>query len=211
MDRFCSYPMGPKNESCGLILDRLNTTKYCPVHVQNVRNARSDESDSGIPVDSPHAAQFNPPVIVNAKGGKQHKVYGRYNLVSPLAMERVANILENGSINYGPWNWHKIDSMDHINHAIAHIFKYIQGDESEDHLGNAFCRMMFAVDRQMVEDKYQAPYDNTHPEPPREKVPGEEILDPTSTIGYVLNSLSAARITEDEAERLITHIKSRVR
>lgn len=85
-----------------------------------------------------------PEVIVNSKGGKQHKVEGRFDLIPSKALERVAIVLEQGAEKYGENNWQRIDSVDHINHAIAHLFKYLSGDRSEDHLTNTICRALFA-------------------------------------------------------------------
>lgn len=85
-----------------------------------------------------------PEIIVNSKGGKQHKVEGRFDLIPSKPLERVAIVLEQGAEKYGENNWHRIDSVDHINHAIAHLFKYLSGDRSEDHLTNTICRALFA-------------------------------------------------------------------
>lgn len=131
---------------CDITLDDRNLTGRC------YRHQEVDESDPGTPAD------FEP-VIVNKRGGKQHKIDGRYDLISPIAMTKVAKILGEGAEKYGDWNWHKIESTDHINHVLRHIFLYIQGDDREDHLGNALCRMIFAVDRASVEDVHVSPYE----------------------------------------------------
>ena len=108
-------------------------------------------------------------VITNAKGGKQHKIDGRFDLVPSFAQERVAQILENGAKRYGDNNWMSIPMIEHLNHVAFHIVKHLQGDTSEDHLGNMTCRAMFALDL-AVREKLENPWAN---EPP---APGEEIL-----------------------------------
>lgn len=85
-------------------------------------------------------------IIINEKGGKQHKVEGRFDLLPPFALDRIAKILETGAAKYGDWNWTKIPAQDHLNHAINHLFKLVAGDTSEDHAGNAGCRILFLLD-----------------------------------------------------------------
>lgn len=93
-----------------------------------------------------------PEVITNAKGGKQHKIDGRFDLVPSFAQERVAQILETGAKKYGDNNWMNIPMIEHLNHVAFHIVKHLQGDDSEDHLGNMTCRAMFALDLYIREE-----------------------------------------------------------
>lgn len=85
------------------------------------------------------------PVDVNEHGGKQSKVNYAFTQLDPLAMFQLAGILQNGADKYGRDNWKKITTDEHLNHALQHIFAYLAGDEQDDHLGHAFCRMMFAI------------------------------------------------------------------
>ncbi len=85
------------------------------------------------------------PVITNKNGGKQTKLdYGFY-LIDAKAMFKLAEVLNYGAGKYEKDNWRKIPVEDHINHALAHIFAYMAGDEQDDHLSHAFCRLMMAV------------------------------------------------------------------
>jgi hypothetical protein len=92
-------------------------------------------------------------IVTNSAGGKQSKVEGRFDLLPPHALDRIAKILETGANKYGEWNWRNISSKDHLNHAINHLFKYIQDDQSEDHLGNAGCRILFLLDMIFIEER----------------------------------------------------------
>lgn len=83
---------------------------------------------------------------VNAKGGLQSKLTGRYDLLGPKALVRLAGVLGYGATKYAPNNWRAIDEPDHLNHALMHIFHHIGGDRSDDHLGHAFCRLMMAIE-----------------------------------------------------------------
>ena len=84
-------------------------------------------------------------IITNDQGGSQSDIKVRFDLIPAESLEVVASILSAGAIKYGANNWHKIPTADHINHAIAHLYKFLRGDKTENHLGNAACRVLFAV------------------------------------------------------------------
>ncbi len=86
-----------------------------------------------------------PPTVTNAAGGKQSKISTRFDLMPPDALIRIAEVLAKGS-HYGKDNWRLIPKGDHLNHAMNHLAMYLKGDTSEDHLGNATCRLMFAIE-----------------------------------------------------------------
>lgn len=69
-----------------------------------------------------------------------------YHLISPIGMRRLAQTCKEGELKYSAYNWEKgfpIDSL--LNHAIAHIYKFLEGDRSEDHLAHAAWNMMAAM------------------------------------------------------------------
>ncbi|MEH1821916.1 MAG: dATP/dGTP diphosphohydrolase domain-containing protein [Nostoc sp.] len=82
----------------------------------------------------------------NKSGGKQSKVLARMDLVPALAVYCIGTILKAGSDKYGDNNWRLIPIPEHINHAIIHLYAYLAGDTSEHHLGNAACRLLFALE-----------------------------------------------------------------
>ena len=84
-------------------------------------------------------------IVTNEKGGKGSRVHGRYDLIDGKALERLAQVLEEGARKYAPGNWKLVEQHEHINHALAHLCKCEQGDTTEDHLGHAFCRLMMAI------------------------------------------------------------------
>ncbi len=84
------------------------------------------------------------PSTTNKDGGTQSDIPFRCDLFDGPAMLRLAAILKQGANKYGVDNWRKIGCSDHINHAIAHLLGHIAGDSQDDHLGHAFCRLMFA-------------------------------------------------------------------
>jgi hypothetical protein len=101
------------------------------------------------------------PIITNAAGGRQSYTPYRLDLISPTAMLNLGAILALGAERYGEWNWINIPSRDHINHALVHIEQHLAekltgiGD-GEDHIGHAFCRLMFAVHQAHTEELRKA-------------------------------------------------------
>ena len=85
------------------------------------------------------------PIVTNAKGGEQSACPYAFHLLDGDAMFRLASILAYGAERYEPNNWRRIDLKDHLNHALQHIMAYLAGDTQDDHLGHAFCRMMFVI------------------------------------------------------------------
>lgn len=64
---------------------------------------------------------------------------GRYDLLSPHAIHRLALVFEEGAKKYSDRNWERgIPEGDLIDHALRHIFQHMMGDTSEDHIGHAF-------------------------------------------------------------------------
>lgn len=63
---------------------------------------------------------------------------GRFDLLSPIATKRRAQHYENGARKYNDRNWEKgIPLHSFIDSALRHIFAYLEGDRSEDHLAAA--------------------------------------------------------------------------
>jgi hypothetical protein len=93
-------------------------------------------------------------------GAKRSCTKPAYHLFSKIAMERLAKTLAYGSQKYGAYNWEKgLPVSDCLNHAYEHIYEFLDGDrrtEPEiDHLGHAFCNLMFAIDMMTTQPERQ--------------------------------------------------------
>lgn len=95
---------------------------------------------------------------VNELGGKQTQLLVRTDLLPPLALLRVSEILYTGAEKYGVDNWRNIDSSDNLNHALTHVLKTMtlvreSGREEAvvQELSQATCRMLFALDMLLTE------------------------------------------------------------
>lgn len=59
----------------------------------------------------------------------------RYDLLSPYTLTRWAQHMANGAKKYGEGNWEKgIPASRCIASTLRHIFSWVMGDRSEDHL-----------------------------------------------------------------------------
>ena len=67
-------------------------------------------------------------------------------------MLRLGAVLHRGQQKHGEGTWRKETPKHHIEHALTHIYKYLDDDKTESHLDNAFCRLMMAVGTQKGPD-----------------------------------------------------------
>ncbi len=73
---------------------------------------------------------------------------GRFDLISPHAMMRLAKHYENGAKKYEDRNWEKgIPASRCFSSCVRHLFQWLSGDREEDHLAaaawNIFCILDF--------------------------------------------------------------------
>ena len=63
---------------------------------------------------------------------------GRFDLISPFMLKRLAVVYERGAIKYAARNWEKgIPISRCLDSALRHINQFMQGQEDEDHLAQA--------------------------------------------------------------------------
>jgi len=62
----------------------------------------------------------------------------RFDLITPIGLRRLAATCAEGAKKYTDHNWKQgIPASNLINHALRHLFMWLQGDYSEDHLAHA--------------------------------------------------------------------------
>lgn len=60
---------------------------------------------------------------------------GRYDLLSPIVLERLAKLLQRGAIKYKARNWESGMPLSvYMDSGLRHIFKFQEGHRDEDHL-----------------------------------------------------------------------------
>jgi hypothetical protein len=81
------------------------------------------------------------------KGNRGH--YGCLKHICPKTLIRMGKILDSGAVKYGENNWKNIPTQDHLNHALVHIYGFLDGNTDDDHLGHALTRVMFALSMEL--------------------------------------------------------------
>ena len=63
---------------------------------------------------------------------------GRYDLVTPIALRRLAGLYERGAVKYNARNWEKGQPLSvYLDCAMRHMQKHLMGYRDEDHLAAA--------------------------------------------------------------------------
>ncbi len=104
--------------------------------------------------------------VINAQGGQQSRLDCRFDLIDCSAIHAVAKVLHEGVTVHGyeENNWRKIPERDHLNHAVAHIFRHWEGGSGEDNLAHALCRLHMAIGVREEVPSVGSP--DTAPKPP---------------------------------------------
>jgi hypothetical protein len=70
----------------------------------------------------------------------------RYDLISPIGLRALARTYAEGAEKFGAGNWENgMPVTDMLNHAIAHIYNFLGGDRSEEHLAHAAWNLLGAI------------------------------------------------------------------
>ncbi len=85
----------------------------------------------------------------------------RFDLVSPQGLRRLAETYAYGAQKYDDHNWRKgMPFSSLMNHLVTHIYAYLAGDRSEDHLAHSawglFALMEFEETRPELNDLWNS-------------------------------------------------------
>ncbi len=125
-----TYPAG--NESTKYVCSQCSS-KFLISETENFKKLYSIQV-KGVSPDAP--------IVTNEAGGKQSKVEYAFHLCNPLALFKLAEVMQIGADRYERDNWKKIPAEQHYNHLMIHLLAWQAGDKSDDHLGHAMARMM---------------------------------------------------------------------
>lgn len=105
--------------------------------------------------DSGQREQFQTGAVRDAREGK-----GRYDLVSPFALHRLAQVYERGAVKYTDRNWERgIPLSRCLDSALRHINQYRMGMRDEDHLAHAAWNLFAAMHFEALVDAGALPAD----------------------------------------------------
>lgn len=124
--------------------------------------------------DSGERQSFKTGAVRDIQEGK-----GRYDLITPLALKRIADIYERGSTKYGDRNWEKGMPLSRmLDSAIRHIFQHLEGMRDEDHIGQAAWNLLSAIHIEEMIDRGLLPKElNDLPDFTKKEVDLKEMID----------------------------------
>jgi len=83
---------------------------------------------------------------------------GRFDLISPTALRRLARHYENGACKYGARNWEKGQPLSRfIDSAIRHLYNFLEGGRDEDHLAAAAWNALAAIHTETMIERGRLP------------------------------------------------------
>jgi hypothetical protein len=94
--------------------------------------------------------------VTNDLGGKQSAVNYRMDLLPAEALLSIAHTLKTGADKYGELNWRRIETNDHLNHALIHVMATLTADTNLDireELTHAATRLMFALQIEIEKER----------------------------------------------------------
>lgn len=91
--------------------------------------------------DSGARQEFDTGSVRDTRDGK-----GRYDLLPPIAIRRLAQHFENGARKYGDRNWERGQPVSrYMDSGLRHMFAYLEGQRDEDHLAAATWNVLAAI------------------------------------------------------------------
>lgn len=121
--------------------------------------------EHNIPVNYPCSICAPEEFPVIKSGTKNDEGKPRVDLLSPIAMTKIAEVMTFGAKKYEPHNWRKGIAWSRVTAALLrHVFAFMRGEDKDpetglSHLAHAGCCIMFLLDyeetRKEFDDRYK--------------------------------------------------------
>ena len=99
---------------------------------------------------------------------------GRFDLIPPYALTRLARHYENGAVKYGDRNWEKGQPLArYLDSMIRHAYKFLGGSREEDHLAAVAWNALAYIETEDRINKGILPKELDDIEPVRKMLDGE--------------------------------------
>lgn len=120
-----------------------NTDAVDNINKQKLKEQLEKASAEFVTLDSGKRQEFSTGAVRDTNSGK-----GRYDLIPPEAMRRLAGLYERGAVKYGDSNWRKGMSVKRVMESLMrHAYDYLEGKVTEDVIcavaWNAFAVMTY--------------------------------------------------------------------
>ena len=95
-------------------------------------------------------------IHTNDQGGRQHARQYRMQAIPTKAILEVGKVRYIGfnELKYEDENYKLIQKEEHIGRALTHLFAYLSGDRSNEHLSHAATRILFALEMEIEDQEY---------------------------------------------------------
>lgn len=106
----------------------------------------ANDVDEFVVKDSGERQEFDTGAKRDTRTGK-----GRFDLISPIMLRRLAVLMERGAVKYGDHNWEKgMPQSRYMDSACRHINKFREGYRDEDHLVQAIFNLMAMIHQEAM-------------------------------------------------------------